>query len=253
MVHALGGTLGDLPEAPVRREVTGSGTVDRHRRPRARPRRDGAGGRPPARDRRHRPRRSGSPTSPAWARTPAASPPSTPRRAERRPSRGRGARRLHHRRRPGRAADPRRADRLAAMAELPPEVRALFEGANFVHLATLNGRRLPPARPRSGPATRATTSSSSPGGSLKARNMARRPRVAISVTRPRRPVPDRPAPRRPQGGPRLRGGHALADELALRYTGEPFPYKPPTSRKYVVEVHKVRSTQLPFEHRPSAA
>ncbi len=27
MVHALGGTLGDLPEAPVRREVTGSGTV----------------------------------------------------------------------------------------------------------------------------------------------------------------------------------------------------------------------------------
>ena len=28
MVHALGGTLGDLPEAPVRREVTGSGTVD---------------------------------------------------------------------------------------------------------------------------------------------------------------------------------------------------------------------------------
>jgi hypothetical protein len=45
----------------------------------------------------------------------------------------------------------------------------------------------------------------------------------------------------------------LADVLALRYTGERFPYKPPTSRLYVVEVHKVRSTQLPFEHRPSAA
>ena len=47
--------------------------------------------------------------------------------------------------------------------------------------------------------------------------------------------------------------HALSDELAVRYTGEPFPYHPPASRKYVVEVHKVRSTQLPFEHRPSLA
>jgi thymidine phosphorylase len=28
MVHALGGTLGELPEAPVRREVTGTGTVE---------------------------------------------------------------------------------------------------------------------------------------------------------------------------------------------------------------------------------
>ena len=48
-------------------------------------------------------------------------------------------------------------------------------------------------------------------------------------------------------------GNDLADVLALRYTGEPFPYKPPTSRLYVVEIDKVRSTQLPFEHRPSAA
>ena len=47
--------------------------------------------------------------------------------------------------------------------------------------------------------------------------------------------------------------NVLAGRLALRYTGEPFPFEPPTSRLFVVEVHKVRSTQLSFEHRPSAA
>ena len=45
----------------------------------------------------------------------------------------------------------------------------------------------------------------------------------------------------------------VIDRLAVRYTGEPFPFRPPTSRMYVVEVHRVRSTQLGFEHRPTAA
>ena len=132
------------------------------------------------------------------------------------------------------------------MAELPPEVRALFEGANFVHLATLT---------KDGSPSSTAIWAGHEGDdivfftgvdSLKARNMERDPRVAISVT-------DHDDPYQTA---QLRGveeAHALADELALRYTGEPFPYKPPTSRKYVIEVHKVRSTQLPFEHRPSAA
>ena len=90
-------------------------------------------------------------------------------------------------------------------------------------------------------------------GSLKAKNMARDPRVAISLT-------DHDDPYHTA---QLRGevievrgadaANALANSLALRYTGEPFPFQPPTSRLYVVEVHKVRSTQLSFEHRPSAA
>ena len=66
------------------------------------------------------------------------------------------------RRRPVDAAAARRADRLALMAELPPEVRELFEGANFAHLATLTPGRLAALRSRSGPGSRATTSSSSP-------------------------------------------------------------------------------------------
>jgi hypothetical protein len=47
--------------------------------------------------------------------------------------------------------------------------------------------------------------------------------------------------------------NALANRLALRNTGEPFPYQPPTSRLYVVEIDKVRSTRLAFEHRPATA
>jgi PPOX class probable F420-dependent enzyme len=139
------------------------------------------------------------------------------------------------------------------MAPLPDDVRALFEGANFAHLATL----MPDGAPHSvaiwagleGDVVVFFTQE----GSLKANNMAKDPRVAISIT-------DHDNPYRTA---QLRGevvevrgaeaAHELADQLALKYTGEPFPYKPPTSRLYVVAVHKVRSTELPFEHRPTAA
>jgi len=139
------------------------------------------------------------------------------------------------------------------MAELPPEVRALFEGANFAHLATL----MPDGAPHSVALWAGLEDDHvvffTQEGSLKARNLARDPRVAISIT-------DHDDPYQTA---QLRGevvevrgadeANALADRLALRYTGEPFPFRPPTSRAYVVEVHKVRSTQLGFEHRPSAA
>ena len=108
------------------------------------------------------------------------------------------------------------------MAELPPEVRALFEGANFVHIATLTADGSPSSTAIWAGLEGDDVVLFTQEGSLKARNMERE------------------------------AAHALADELALRYTGEPFPYKPPTSRMYVVEVDKVRSTQLPFEHKPSA-
>lgn len=139
------------------------------------------------------------------------------------------------------------------MAELPPEVRELFEGANFAHLATL----MPDGAPHSVAVWAGLEGDHvvffTQEGSLKAANMARDPRVAISIT-------DHDDPYQTA---QLRGtvvevrgaeaAHELADRLALRYTGEPFPFRPPTSRMYVVEVHRVRSTQLGFEHRPSAA
>jgi len=139
------------------------------------------------------------------------------------------------------------------MAELPPEVRALFEGANFVHLATLNQDGSPSSTAIWAGHEGDDIVFFTGEGSLKARNMERDARVAISVTDhddPYQTAQLRGVLKEVRG---VEEAHALADQLALRYTGEPFPYKPPTSRLYVVEVHKVRSTQLPFEHRPSAA
>jgi PPOX class probable F420-dependent enzyme len=139
------------------------------------------------------------------------------------------------------------------MAALPPEVRELFEGANFAHLATL----MPDGSPHSVAVWAGLEGDNvvffTQVGSLKARNLARDPRVAISIT-------DHDDPYQTA---QLRGevvevrgaeaAHALSDALALRYTGEPFPFRPPTARAYVVEVHRVRSTQLGFEHRPEPA
>ena len=114
------------------------------------------------------------------------------------------------------------------MAALPPEVRELFEGANFAHLATL----MPDGSPHS----------VAVWAGLEGDNV-------VFFT--------------PYHTAQLRGevvevrgaeaAHELSDALALRYTGEPFPFRPPTARAYVVEVHRVRSTQLGFEHRPAPA
>ena len=139
------------------------------------------------------------------------------------------------------------------MAELPPEVRELFEGANFAHLASLMADGCPSSVAIWAGLEGDNVVFFTQEGSLKARNIARDPRVAISITD--HDDPYHTAQVRGQVI-EVRGAdpaNDLADVLALKYTGEPFPYKPPTSRLYVVEVHKVRSTQLPFEHRPSAA
>ncbi len=137
--------------------------------------------------------------------------------------------------------------------ELPPEVRDLFEKANFAHLATLTKDGSPSSTAIWAGLEGDNIVFFTQEGSLKARNMDGDPRVAISITDHEDPYQTA----------QLRGrvievrgadeGNDLADVLALRYTGEPFPYRPPTSRLYVVEIDKVRSTQLPFEHRPAAA
>ena len=167
----------------------------------------------------------------------------------------------HHqrRRRPDRPGRLRRGggevERVfSPVMELPPEVRELFEKANFAHLATLTKDGSPSSTAIWAGLEGDNVVFFTQEGSLKARNMAARSARGDLHHRPRGPVPDRPAARPGDRGPRRRGGATtLADVLAMRYTGEPFPYKPPTSRLYVVEIDKVRSTQLPFEHRPSAA
>ena len=138
------------------------------------------------------------------------------------------------------------------MAALPPEVRELFEGANFAHLATL----MPDGSPHSvavwvgyedGQVVFFTQTTSQ-----KARNLERDPRVAISMV-----DHDDPYMTARIRGPvaRTTTGDAafdIIDRLAVRYTGEPFPMRPPTSIVYHVEPARVSSMQLPFEHRPAA-
>ena len=139
------------------------------------------------------------------------------------------------------------------MAELPPEVRALFEGPNYAHLATL----MPDGCPSSTAIWAGVEDDNvvffTQEGSLKARNIARDPRVAFSITDHEDPYHTAQLRGEVVEVRDADGGNEIADRLALRYTGEPFPAKPPTSRGYVVEVHRVRSMQLPFEHRPPAA
>jgi PPOX class probable F420-dependent enzyme len=139
------------------------------------------------------------------------------------------------------------------MAPLPDDVRALFEGANFAHLATLMSDGAPHSVAIWAGLEGDNVVFFTQEGSLKASNMQRDARVAFSITD--HDDPYRTAQLRGEVV-EVRGAEAaneLADQLAVKYTGEPFPYKPPTSRLYVVAVHKVRSTQLPFEHRPTAA
>ena len=66
------------------------------------------------------------------------------------------------------------------MAELPPEVRALFEGANFTHLATLNDDGSPSSTAIWAGLEGDDVVFFTQEGSLKARNMERDPRVAVS-------------------------------------------------------------------------
>ena len=99
---------------------------------------------------------------------------------------------------------------------LPDEVRELFAGPNFGHLATV--------RRDGSPHTVAVWVGVEGGhvyfftqpGSRKARNLARDPRVAISVVDGR--------------------------------TGEPFPMR--SGVVYLIEVEQAGHRVLPFDHRP---
>jgi PPOX class probable F420-dependent enzyme len=109
------------------------------------------------------------------------------------------------------------------MSDLPAPVRELFNGANYGHLATL----MPDGAPHSvplwvdleGDRIAVLTSPSS----RKARNIARDPRVALSVTQ--RDQPHTTAVIRGRVVERLDGDPAWAiiDRMSLNYLGMPYP------------------------------
>jgi PPOX class probable F420-dependent enzyme len=111
------------------------------------------------------------------------------------------------------------------MTALPPDVRALFEGANIAHVATL----MPDGAPHSVPMWIGVEGErvaflSSPN-SVKARNVRRDPRVSISVTDGA--SPNSMAQIRGRVAEILDGDPAWAiiDRMAHKYIGAPYPLR----------------------------
>ncbi|HEY0633023.1 MAG TPA: PPOX class F420-dependent oxidoreductase [Thermoleophilaceae bacterium] len=134
-------------------------------------------------------------------------------------------------------------------AELTDEVRALFQGANFGHVATL----MPSGAPHSvavwvGLEGDRIVFFTQPA-SQKARNLARDPRVAVSITG--HEAPYRTARIRGRVVDTLEGDAALEviDRLSNRYTGKPFPMR--SGVVFLIEPEKVGFMELPFEDRPA--
>jgi PPOX class probable F420-dependent enzyme len=138
----------------------------------------------------------------------------------------------------------------ARVAQLSDEVRELFAGANFAHVAT----SLPDGSPHSVPVwidmqgdriaffTQPT--------SRKARNLDRDPRLAISILEFRNPY--RMAQVRGRVAERLEGDAALEviDRISQKFTGRDFPMR--SGVAFLVEPERENSMSLPFEHRPPA-
>ena len=134
--------------------------------------------------------------------------------------------------------------------QLSNEIKALLDGPNFVHLATLMSDGSPQSVPvwagREGDRVLICTGE----GSLKAKNTQRDPRVALSIVDFRDPYKEaqlrgRVVERRPDSDLKH------MDPISLKYTGKPFPFRSPEGRvTLVIEIEKARYTKLPFEHTP---
>jgi PPOX class probable F420-dependent enzyme len=135
------------------------------------------------------------------------------------------------------------------MTELPGDVRDLFEGPNFCHVATV----LPSGAPHSVPVWTNLEGDRivffTQPASRKARNLERDGRVAISITDGANPY--RMAQVRGRVVDTVHGEAALEiiDRMAVKYTGEPFPMR--SGVVFLVEPEKVQQMTLGFEHRPA--
>ena len=131
------------------------------------------------------------------------------------------------------------------MADIPADVRALLEGRNFAHLATL----LPDGSPHSVAiwigveGQRAVFFTQD--ASRKARNLARDGRVALSAVAHENPF--HMIQVRGQVAETLHGDQALEviDRLSDDYTGKPFPMR--SGDVYLVEPERIQEMNLPFE------
>ena len=136
------------------------------------------------------------------------------------------------------------------MTPLPEDVHALFVGPNYAHVATV----LPSGAPHSVPVWTGIEGEHvvffTQPGSRKARNLARDPRVAFSITDHESPY--RMAQVRGRVVSTVEGEAALEiiDRLAVKYTGRPFPMR--SGIVFLIEPVSVQQMVLPFEHAPAA-
>jgi PPOX class probable F420-dependent enzyme len=134
---------------------------------------------------------------------------------------------------------------------LTDELRALVEGRSFAYLATTRTDGSPDVVPvwlttvgdRIAFFTQTTTS--------KAKNLEHDPRVAIAIADEENPyraahVRGRVAEQRTD--PAI--WDEVIDPMAVKYTGEPFPFRPETTVLCLVDVESAKVRVLPFEHSP---
>lgn len=133
--------------------------------------------------------------------------------------------------------------------QLPDDVRALLDGPNYVHLATVRKD----GTPRNWVVWAVTEGEHilvcTGETSLKAKDMARNPAVALSVTDFANPyrmaaVQGRVVEIRDDSD------GAIMDAISHTYTGQPFPMRGSGRVCFVIEPLKVGGADLPFEHRP---
>jgi PPOX class probable F420-dependent enzyme len=111
------------------------------------------------------------------------------------------------------------------MTPLPDDVRALFDGPNLAHLATL----MPDGTPHSVPLWVGIEGDRiaflTDPGSRKARNVDRDPRVSISITAADRPTTM--AHVRGRVTERVEGDAAweIIDRISVKYIGAPYPLR----------------------------
>ena len=128
--------------------------------------------------------------------------------------------------------------------KLEPAVEELFGGGHVVHLTTLRADGAPQSRPVWTIVRADNIVFFTQPGSPKARDIARDPRVALSVTD--RENSYRSAWVRGTAGSMIEGGPALEiiDLIALAYIGEPFPMR--SGIVFVIDTEAQGTATLPF-------
>ncbi len=135
--------------------------------------------------------------------------------------------------------------------QLSDEAKALLDEPNYAHLATLLGSGGPHVSPVWVQREDNLILIGTGGGTAKARNTLREPRIAMSITAQDNPyrqlqIRGRIVERRPDDD------FAVMDRIAYKYTQEPFPWKHLKGRLVlVVEPEHERLEEIPFKHRPA--